>query len=151
MISPSSWGKNCNLAWNVFFPVSRLQMSEKICVAYAQKRHGNNFYILRQHRFRVAYALLFKCSSSTVLAVLGLDRGDETRKPFSSVHSVPGGIWEWTLSTRLALGYWLLIWKSAKQCPKKNPRELKFWPSTQNIGLGSSDRIFKGSKYCLLW
>lgn len=43
-------------------------------------------------RFRVAYALLFKCSSSTVLAVLGLDRGAETRKPFSSMHSVPGGI-----------------------------------------------------------
>lgn len=34
---------------------------------------------------------------------------------------------------------------------KKNQRELKFWPSTQNIGLGSSDKIFKGSKYRLLW
>ena len=44
-MSPSSGGRNCSLAWNVSFPISRLQMSEKIYVAYAQQRHASNFYL----------------------------------------------------------------------------------------------------------
>lgn len=44
-MSPSLGGRNCSLAWNVVFPISRLQMSEKIYVAYAQQKHASNFYL----------------------------------------------------------------------------------------------------------
>lgn len=44
-MSPSLGGKNCSLTRNVFFPISRLLMSEKIHVAYAQERHASDFYL----------------------------------------------------------------------------------------------------------
>lgn len=44
-MSPSLGRKNCSLTRNGLFPISRLLMSEKIYVAYAQERHASDFYL----------------------------------------------------------------------------------------------------------
>lgn len=110
-MSPSSGGRNCSLAWNVLFPISKLQMSEKIYVA--QQRHASNFYLyFLETWFSLELSRPFSINAVPSLFWPSWVGAEELRLgSLPLLFSVPERIWERTLFTRLTLGCWLWFQK----------------------------------------
>lgn len=109
-MSPSLGGKNCSLTRNVFFPISRLLMSEKIHVAYAQERHASDFYLYILKTWSgLELSRLFSINAVSLLSQASKVQAEEWRLG-SLPHlcfTVPKRMWEWTLPTKLTLGFCL--------------------------------------------
>lgn len=117
-MSPSSRGRNCSLSRNVLFPISRLQMSEKIYVAYTQQTHASNFYLYFLETWaRLELSRLFSISAAPSLSWPSWVQAEELRLGnLSLLCFLSQKETEKEPSHQAYLGIVALIWESAKSC-----------------------------------